>query len=187
MSNRKDTKMKVYPKVGQETVWTPTGAGATVETLVNVTNALGSNPAGVAQVPVRLSTSNEITKSGQARTVIKLEGRLNAQLYWGSTGTTARNSVGANADLPVSVHIVASAPRGAIQSGENDWGTNEGGLRGLFAFLLRTLVTIVTNRSADQIPGQLEGDWNANMLLDALKGKTAYDPVSGSFGLASQG
>lgn len=174
--------MKVYPKVGSESEWTPTGAGATVETLFSVNNAVGANPSSVAQVPVRMSTSNEITKSGQARTVIKLEGRLNAQMYWGSTNVASRNSVGANGDLPVSVHIVASAPRGAIQSG--DGSADETGLRGLFAFLLRTLITVVTNRSCDQSPDSLDPNWDASLLLNALKGKTAYDPVSGTFGAA---
>lgn len=174
--------MKVYPKVGEETVWTPTGAGATVETLVSIHNA-GGVPNNIAQVPVRMTTSNELTKSGQARTVIKLEARLNAQLAFGAvTGNPPRYNVGANGDVPVTMHIVVAAPRGAIQLAADSPVQDEGGLKGLVAFMFRTLVTLVTNRSSDAQAGEEDAGWNASLLLKALKGMTAYDPVSGSYG-----
>jgi hypothetical protein len=137
----------------------------------------------IAQVPVRMTTSNELTKSGQARTMIKLEARLSTQLTWGvTTGNPPRISAGANGDVPVTMHIVVAAPRGAIQMTSDSAAANEGGLRGLVAFMLRTLVTLVTNRSSNAQPGEEDVGWDASLLLKALKGITAYDPVSGSYG-----
>jgi hypothetical protein len=165
---------------GEGVTWTPTSGGAAAETSYKFKSRTSATATqDVAILPVRISTSNEVTKAGIARSVIKAEAYLDSALQQQSVGgnpSTVKSMPYTKTLTPVQVHLVVSAPRGAAQLALED---NEAGLGGLVSFLFGNLLTILTGRSSDETTID---PWEADKLMNALRGSQLFDPVSGSYG-----
>lgn len=171
--------MITYPVVGAGTTWVPVSGGSAAETKYTLMRGTEQ----IAVLPVRASCSNEVTKAGMARSLIKLESYLDATMMresWNGGDGAVGASASATKLTPISVHLVASAPRGAMQLA----GTTTDSLNGLLSFLLANLLTILTGRSSDQSVTAATA-WPSASVLDALKGLSLFNAISGTYGAAS--
>lgn len=173
--------MQTYTKYADPatlTEWRPTGGPGEAITIASFRTAEGNNP---LTVTLKAEASTELSKSGLRRVLMKVSTTVPTdECGCGSSTRTGGYPTKAGANLPISAHVVVTAPAQALRFSKDN--PNDSSFGKVVEAVLRHLMAIVGASYYTKDPDMaLVTDPNSPVAAGLL-GAEPLDVVSGAYG-----